>query len=87
MQIGSNVQSEVACLMQQIAAEEESAMRALNSAAYGTAQHAFITRRMERMSEMHERMKEIVGDEEANKIFVKTMEGKHGAQQSTHNRQ
>jgi len=45
-------QSEVACLRQQIRQEYESAVRGLNGLARGTAQHAFITKRIENLAEM-----------------------------------
>ncbi len=72
-------QSEVAQIKQQIEAEQESARRALHSPAYGTAQHRFITARMERMGILHNRLKDLVGDEEAAKMLSETMEkGKEG---------
>jgi hypothetical protein len=66
-------QSEVARIRQQIAAEQESAQRAMNSLAYGTAQHSFITRRMERMGQLHEQLKELVGPEEGARITAEIM--------------
>jgi hypothetical protein len=46
--------SEVARLMRQISEANEAAYQALYGLAQGTAQHAFITARMERMGECHE---------------------------------
>jgi hypothetical protein len=71
-----NNQSEVARLKQQITAEQESAQRALHSLAYGTAQHRFITTRLERMGALHKALKTIVGDDEAAQLLRDAMEGK-----------
>jgi hypothetical protein len=68
--------SEVARIKAQIAAEQESAQRALYGSAYGTAKHEFITRRMERMGALHEALKAITGKEEADQILRDAMEGK-----------
>jgi hypothetical protein len=54
-------QSEVARLMQQIALEYQAAQRALESVAM-TAQHAFITKRMENMSSMRDELAMHVGE-------------------------
>lgn len=69
-------QSEVARIKAQIAAEQESAQRALTSFAYGVSKHEFITRRMERMEALHEALKAIVGKDEADQALVDGMEGK-----------
>ena len=66
--------SEVAQLRQQIAAEYEAAMRGLHGLAQGTAQHAFITQRMERMAACHETLKGLVGEQEASKLLAETLE-------------
>ncbi|HEX3643188.1 MAG TPA: hypothetical protein VHV10_18020 [Ktedonobacteraceae bacterium] len=68
--------SEVARIRAQIRAEQESAQRALYSSAYGTTQHRFITRRMERMGILHEQLQEIVGEQEAAKALKDAMEDK-----------
>jgi len=68
-------QSEIARIKQQIAAEQESAQRALTSFAYGMSKHDFITRRMERMGALHEALKAITSEEEAAKILRDAMEG------------
>ena len=67
--------SEVASICQQIAAEQESAYRALYSPAYGAAKHLFITRRMERMDGLHDELKEIVGEQKAMEMTVQAMGG------------
>jgi hypothetical protein len=66
--------SEVARLRLQIRLEYEAAMRGLCGLAQGTAQHAFITRRMENMAVYHESLKELVGEHEASKMLAETLE-------------
>ena len=56
-------QSEVARLMQQIEAEFEAGRQALQGLALGTAQHAFITKRMENIGGLHEQLRELIGDD------------------------
>jgi len=67
-------QSEVARLKAQIEAEVQAAQWALYGAALGTAQHQFITRRMERMGVLHEELTELVGEEEGVRLLVQVME-------------
>jgi hypothetical protein len=55
--------SEVARLLQRISAEYEAARQGLQGLAQGNCQHRFITRRMERMSELHIQLQALVGDE------------------------
>jgi len=55
-------QSEVARLLSQITAEYEAAQRGLSGLAYGTAQHDFITARMENLGQLHSELQTIVGD-------------------------
>jgi hypothetical protein len=69
----NNDTSSVARIKQQIEAEQESAYRALYSSAYGTAQHKFITRRLERMGELHEELKGLVGEQDSNAFLVGAM--------------
>lgn len=71
------IMDEIAHIRRQIAAEYESAQRALRGSAYGTSQHKFITRRMERMGGLHGRLKTIVGDDQATRILNDAMEGKN----------
>ena len=54
--------SEVASLLSRITAEYEAAQRGLSGLAYGTAQHDFISARMEKMGELHCELQSIVGD-------------------------
>ena len=74
--MAENNQSEVARIKAQIAAEQESAQRAMRSFAYGSAQHRFITKRMERIGGLHDALKEIVGKDEADKTLIDGLEGK-----------
>jgi hypothetical protein len=61
--LGANEQrSEVARLLAQISAEYEAAQRGLSGIAFGTARHAFITARMENLSQLHTQLQSIVGD-------------------------
>jgi RPA family protein len=53
-------QSEVSRLLQQIEQEYQAAQAALNGYAM-TAQHAFITTRLENMSRIHDHLQQIVG--------------------------
>ncbi len=54
--------SEVASLLSRITAEYEAAQRGLSGIAYGTAQHEFISARMESMGRLHSELQTIVGD-------------------------
>jgi len=54
--------SEVASLLSRITAEYEAAQRGLSGLAYGTAQHEFISARMEKMGQLHSELQTIVGD-------------------------
>jgi hypothetical protein len=67
--------SEVARLMQQISEANEAAYQALYGLAQGTAQHAFITTRMERMGEYHEQLVELVGEHEAALLVCRALDG------------
>jgi hypothetical protein len=67
-------QSEVARLMRQITQEYEAAVRGLHGLAQGTAQHAFITQRMEQMATCHDALKGLVGEQEAIKMVAQALE-------------
>jgi aspartate oxidase len=73
-------QSEVARIRQQIQDEQSAAYQGLHGLSQGMSQHAFITRRMERMGILHDKLKEIVGEQEAAKILAEALdkEGKDG---------
>lgn len=55
--------SEVVRLLLRISAEYEAARQGLQGLAQGSSQHRFITRRMERMYELHTQLQALVGDE------------------------
>ena len=66
--------SEVALLMRQIELEYQAAERVLKGLALGTAKHEYITARMERMDELHNQLKVLVGEEEAVKAVAEAWE-------------
>jgi hypothetical protein len=66
--------SEVARLMQHIAQEYRAAQAGLSGLASGTAQHAFITARMEQMERYHEQVSALVGSEQAARLLAETLE-------------
>ena len=66
--------SEVARLMQQIAAEYMAAQAGLSGLASGTAQHAFITARLENMGRCHEQVSTLLGSEQAARLLAETLE-------------
>ena len=66
--------SEVARLREEIASAYEAAERALHGLALGTAQHQFITARMEHMGRSVGELVDLVGIEEASRMLVETME-------------
>lgn len=68
-------ESEVARIKRQIEDEYNAASQALHGSAV-VAQHKIITARMERMGALHEQLKGLVGDEEANEFLVQTMQEK-----------
>ena len=53
--------SEIARLLAQIRQEYEAAQQGMTGLAYGTCQHAFITRHMENMGHLHQELGTIVG--------------------------
>lgn len=67
-------QSEVAHLLQQIDLEYGAARAALTDLACGTAQHEFITARMERLSFYHEELSQQVGTQEAARLLMERLE-------------
>lgn len=66
--------SEVARLREQIAREHEAACFALTSPALGTAQHWFISRRMERIGACQERLANLVGEPASMAIVTDALE-------------
>lgn len=66
--------SEITRLRESIRLEYEAAQRALHSLASGTAKHEFISKRMGNMQKSHEQLKTIVGEQEATRLVVETIE-------------
>jgi hypothetical protein len=66
--LAAQSRSEVARLRHQIAQEYEAAARGLIGLAQGTAQHRFITTRMERIADHHQSLTHLVGAQEATRI-------------------
>jgi hypothetical protein len=62
-------QSKIAQLKQQIIAEYEAAERGLQGLAYGTAQHQFITARMENIEHCRKRLEAVAGEEVTRQIM------------------
>jgi hypothetical protein len=56
-------QSEVSRLLAQINDEYEAAQRGLYGLSYGNSRHDFITARLEHMGQLHNELREIVGDD------------------------
>ena len=54
--------SEVTRLLAQISNEYEAAQRGLVGFAAGSSRHAFITARLEHMSQLHTELRDLVGD-------------------------
>ena len=67
-------ESEVMRLMQQITAEYTAAKAGLSGLALGTAQHTFITARLENIGRCQEQLSALVGKEQAVKLVVETIE-------------
>lgn len=67
-------QSEVALLMQRVREEFEAGQRALHGLSLGTAQHKFITERMENIGKFHEDLQALVGDEAAMPLLAQVLE-------------
>jgi hypothetical protein len=73
--------SEVARLMQQIEVEFQSASQGLHGLASGTAQHTFITKRMENIGGLHEQLRELIGDD-AMPLIVEKLDQLNQMQQN-----
>ena len=70
----SNNTSEVVRIRQKIILEYEAAQCSLSGLVYGTAQHIFITARMENISQYHQELATVVGSEQAIKLVAETLE-------------
>jgi hypothetical protein len=67
--------SEVARLRTQMTLEYEASRQALSGLAIGTTRHEFITNKLERMGEYHQRLTELVGEAQATEILYDVWEG------------
>ncbi len=65
--------SEVAQLIKCIREEYEAGQQALFGLAAGTAQHQFITAKMENICKMHMELKNILGDTMAMKVITEDL--------------
>ena len=63
-------QSEVRRLLQQIDREYQAAQWGLSGLAQGTAQHDFITARLENMENKRQELENLVGTEESTRLLV-----------------
>jgi hypothetical protein len=79
-------QSEVARLLAQISEEYEAAQQGLSGLAQGSSQHHFITRRMERMGELHSELRDFIGDE-AIVLVAALLDGAAEGEHPTHQEQ
>jgi hypothetical protein len=66
-------QSEVARLLEQFRLEQEAAQRALHGFAQ-VGKHETITAHMERMGQIQEELKQLVGENDAGRLIVQAME-------------
>ncbi len=66
--------SEVVRIKRQIELEYEAAQHGLYGLALGTAKHQFITAKLEQIGAHHEALKKLVGEQEAAKLLVETLE-------------
>lgn len=73
----NNNQSEIARLKAEIELESAACQYALNALSLGTARHSFITSKMERIGELHKKLKTRIGEEKTARFVVKTMN--HGS--------
>ena len=67
-------QSEVARIRQQIELEQQAAWLGLYGLAQGTAQHEFITAKMERIWELRDTLAPLVGEAEASRMMCESCE-------------
>ncbi|HLQ28364.1 MAG TPA: hypothetical protein VK140_03900 [Ktedonobacteraceae bacterium] len=65
--------SELVRLMQQIELENEAAQHGLSGLASGTARHAFITAREQRIHAFHQQLIDLVGPDQAIKVVAETI--------------
>jgi hypothetical protein len=70
---GDFMASEIAQIRQKIQEEYESAKQGLSGLASGTARHAFIAARYERLDFLQEQLAELIGTDEAITIIAHTI--------------
>lgn len=68
------MKSEVARLREQISLECRASRWALDCLSSGTAQHQFISARFKRMEAHHERLTELVGEEQAARMLCEVFD-------------
>ena len=68
-------ESEIARLRAQLEQEHAASVWALTGLSSGTAQHAFITGRLRRMDACHQRLSELVGEEQATDMLCEIFDG------------
>ena len=68
--------SEIARLRAQIEQEYEASMWALRGLASGNAQHRFISARLKRMGDYHQRLGELIGEDQATDVLCEVFDGK-----------
>jgi hypothetical protein len=74
MHKNQGTRSEIAQIMAQIQAEYESSLCGLTGLASGTARHEFIAARMERIGQLHNDLRDIVGEQHATGLLVHALE-------------
>lgn len=74
MELSKPQRSEVACILAQIQAEYESGKQGLTGFASGSANHVFITARMERIEHLHHHLQGLVGEPDAVVLLAQTLE-------------
>lgn len=70
----SETKSEVARLRQRLEEEYRAAQLGLTGLAAGAARHDFINRKMENMGKVHEKLKRLMGEQEAARVLVEVLE-------------
>jgi ABC-type Fe2+-enterobactin transport system substrate-binding protein len=76
-----NPNSAVARLMQQIDLEYAAAERAVNGMAEGAARHDFINQRMENVGICHQRLRKIVGEDQAAVLILQAEQAREASGQ------
>jgi len=67
-------QSEIRRLLEEIDSQYQSAHQALYNLNLGTAQHAFITARMDRIGQSLDELKNLLGEDEAAKLIIQQLD-------------